>query len=429
MKSKYLTVVLTIIASLLVEDSLYAKRTTKTTKGSSKRSGSSKKKNTTGSSKRSGSSKKKNTTGSSKRSASSQSGLKTKSSKRAASTNARRASATTANARRASAIAATAKKAAAAKTTTSTEEKKSVENPCPIGKLLKRGFDENGNEAYFKTKTATCNPPENTSEISWNMNDAEKLKQYTVKKSWISEDEAVAFECESGTLLYKNACESFENFCPLNEIIERSAEKKYINPYTGESCVIGNGVSAKKVTASENDSDIETGKAYRLSCPDNFYTNTENYVQCVACPSNKPYSTKGSNIGEKSCFAGTPTECEAGSWIGNGETECKPYASYEFTDMTIQDNGTLGYGLYEVVPSDASKCKDGTKTSPFTVNADAQAKFAKISSNSGSYFAINGEFVKTCEGSNVTFTLKKANGSEGLKDSGKQAESKTNTSK
>ena len=63
----------------------------------------------------------------------------------------------------------------------------------------------------------------------------------------------------------------------LKGLFEKSG-KSYINPYTGDSCISYTGVIATRLTDAENNSDIPTSKAYRLTCPSGYYTNTDNYI-------------------------------------------------------------------------------------------------------------------------------------------------------
>ena len=406
MKSRYLIAMIMLAECFMYNSTSFAK-TTKSSKRAQSQKKSTKKTNTSTkgtSSKRAASTSSKSSKSNAKRAASTNSRrAASTNSRRAASTNARRQSSTTRNSARLSAN--------SVQTTRQISETTSVSsNQCPVGQLLRKAFDDNGNETYYKSKTNTCDAPENTQEISWDMNDPTKLKQYTLKKGWIDQSEAIAFMCEDGYLLSKNTCKSFEDFCPLNEIIEKR-NGEYINPFTDEACTPANKASVKKLTASENDSDIKTGMAYRFSCPDNYYVNDGNYIQCLECPTDKPYSTKDSNIGIKSCrVTMNGNSCEDGSWMGNGENSCQLYSYYNFTEIDIPNSGTLGAGLYDVSASEESVCKDDKKT-PFVLTKET--KFSKVSDETGSYFAVNGEILKNCT-KNVTFKFKKADGSEGL---------------
>lgn len=412
MKTRHFTLALAVLALLLGNG---IDTQAKTNKKKTKRAASTSSKNTS----------KKTASKSSKRSASSKKGLRSASSKRAASTsNSRRAAATGRSSARAAATGRSSVRAAAtrkgvtstassvAKNTTvetTSVETTSVENQCPVGQLVRKAYDEDGNETYYKTKSATCNMPENAVETVWDMVDAKKLKQYTLKKGWIDESEAVSFVCDSGYLTVNRQCKSFDEFCPINEIIEKSG-KSYINPYTGDSCISYTGVTATRLTDAENNSDIPTSKAYRLTCPSGYYTNTDNYISCSQCPSDKPYSIKGSNIGVKSCSVVTDaSSCPDGQWMGNGEKECKEYNYYTFTDVeNVPEKGTFGIGLYTIT-SEGSNC---AKSSNFVATKDT--KFAKVQDSTGSYFAVDGKILLDCATS-ATFKLKKANGSEGIK--------------
>lgn len=176
---------------------------------------------------------------------------------------------------------------------------------CPIEKLLKKTVNDDGDDVYYKTKTILCSAPENTEDKPWDMTDSKKLKQFTTKKAWISSDEAVYLECSDGYLLYQSACVSYDDFCPLNEILEKSG-KKYTSPYTDDTCKVAPNSIAQKVSEEENDSDIAQNKAYRLVCKEGYYTDTDNYVRCLKCPNNGT-SKKGENIGVSSCSGAETT--------------------------------------------------------------------------------------------------------------------------
>lgn len=189
--------------------------------------------------------------------------------------------------------------AVATASSTGTTTVKATTTLCPIEKLLKKTVNDDGADVYYKTRTILCSAPENTEDKPWDMTDSKKLKQFTTKKSWISSDEAVYLECSDGYLLYQSACVSYDDFCPLNEILEKSG-KKYTSPYTDDICKVAPNSIAQKVSEEENDSDIVQNKAYRLVCKEGYYTDTDNYVRCLKCPNNGT-STKGENIGVSSC--------------------------------------------------------------------------------------------------------------------------------
>lgn len=189
--------------------------------------------------------------------------------------------------------------AVATASSTGTTTVKATTTLCPIEKLLKKTVNDDGADVYYKTRTILCSAPENTEDKPWDMTDSKKLKQFTTKKSWISSDEAVYLECSDGYLLYQSACVSYDDFCPLNEILEKSG-KKYTSPYTDDTCKVAPNSIAQKVSEEENDSGIVQNKAYRLVCKEGYYTDTDNYVRCLKCPNNGT-STKGENIGVSSC--------------------------------------------------------------------------------------------------------------------------------
>ena len=195
--------------------------------------------------------------------------------------------------------------ATASSTGTTTVKTTTTSVLCPIEKLLKKTVNDDGDDVYYKTKTVLCSAPENTEDKPWDMTDSKKLKQFTTKKAWISSDEAVYLECSDGYLLYQSACVSYDDFCPLNEILEKSG-KKYTSPYTDDTCNIAPNSIAQKVSEEENDSDIAQNKAYRLVCKEGYYTDTDNYVRCLKCPNNGT-STKGENIGVSSCSGAETT--------------------------------------------------------------------------------------------------------------------------
>lgn len=195
--------------------------------------------------------------------------------------------------------------ATASSTGTTTVKTATASTLCPIEKLLKKTVNDDGADVYYKTRTILCSAPENTEDKPWDMTDSKKLKQFTTKKAWISSDEAVYLECSDGYLLYQSACVSYDDFCPLNEILEKSG-KKYTSPYTDDICKVAPNSIAQKVSEEENDSGIVQNKAYRLVCKEGYYTDTDNYVRCLKCPDNGT-STKGENIGVSSCSGAKTT--------------------------------------------------------------------------------------------------------------------------
>lgn len=249
-----------------------------------------------------------------------------------------------------------------------------VENPCPIEALIKKDYNETGNEVYYKTKTQTCNIPENASESMWDFSNPAKAKEFTTKKSWISEDQAIYFSCNSGYITSgskgKYTCSSYDEFCPLNEIIERNGSA-YINPYTGDKCKAPVSATLLKLSDAENNSDIATGKAYRFDCSDNYYTNTDNYIQCMPCPSETPYSIKGSNVGVSSCSAtADASQCNDGQWMGLGAKECTALDKYTYTEIeNPQPNGTLQTGAYKIILINAGD-NQNSETAYIVVNKE-----------------------------------------------------------
>ena len=202
-------------------------------------------------------------TSSAARSASGKSGIKSKSSAaRSASGQGGRSSVRSASGVRNSRRAGFVKKTAGntVKNTETTEVVNENTTPiennfCPIQTLIKRDYNENGDVVYYKNKSTICNAPENASEISWDLSNSQKLKEFTMKKSWISEDQAISFGCDTGFITYGSkgnySCASYDEFCPLNEIIERNG-KTYINPYTGDQCKAPVSVTAHKLSAESH---------------------------------------------------------------------------------------------------------------------------------------------------------------------------------
>lgn len=308
------------------------------------------------------------------RSASGTSGLKSTSSSSAGRKRASASSRSTARNISASRASSTTSTIPNSETQSATDATTLVENPCPIEALIKKDYDETGNEVYYKTKTQTCNIPENASESMWDFSNPAKAKEFTTKKSWITEDQAIYFSCNSGYITSgskgKYTCSSYDEFCPLNEIIERNGSA-YINPYTGDNCKAPVSATLQKLSDAENNSDIATGKAYRFDCADNYYTNTDNYIQCIPCPSETPYSIKGSNVGVSSCSAtADASQCNDGQWMGLGAKECTALDKYTYTEIeNPQPSGTLQTGAYKIILINAGDNKN-SETAYIVVNKE-----------------------------------------------------------
>ena len=308
------------------------------------------------------------------RSASGTSGLKSTSSSSAGRKRASASSRSTARNIRTSRASSTTSTIPNSETQSATDATTFVENPCPIEALIKKDYDETGNEVYYKTKTQTCNIPENASESMWDFSNPAKAKEFTTKKSWITEDQAIYFSCNSGYITSgskgKYTCSSYDEFCPLNEIIERNGSA-YINPYPGDNCKAPVSATLQKLSDAENNSDIATGKAYRFDCADNYYTNTDNYIQCMPCPSETPYSIKGSNVGVSSCSAtADASQCNDGQWMGLGAKECTALDKYTYTEIeNPQPSGTLQTGAYKIILINAGD-NQNSETAYIVVNKE-----------------------------------------------------------
>ena len=163
--------------------------------------------------------------------------------------------------------------------------------------MIRKTYDEEGNIIYFKSKTVQCAQPENTREEGWDVSSPEKEKEFVIKKSWIADNEGASFVCSNGYLTSGTSgnysCVSYDQICPLNENIQKSGTS-YINPYTGDTCSVPSLAEITNVGTN----------LYTFDCPDNYYTDSSNYVQCNKCPDGT-YSIKGSNKNAASCIVGT----------------------------------------------------------------------------------------------------------------------------
>ena len=412
MISRKFIVFATLFLSLNLSENADAQRSRKRASSTGKSTASSSKKKKSSTARSSSGKTGKNAGKSNKRSASGKSGLRSASGtsglKSGASQNSKRASAKGLSRNSLRAV-----KGARSNTNLNTESlsqqesKSTVSNPCPIEALIKKDYDETGNEIYYKTKTQTCNIPENASESLWDFSNSAKAKEFTMKKSWINEDQAISFSCNSGYITSgskgKYTCSSYDEFCPLNEIIEKVGSS-YINPYTGDNCKAPVAATVSKLTNEENSSDIPTGKAFKFDCANNYYTNTDNYIQCMPCPSETPNSIKGSNIGISSCSAGKSaiavrvsandddaSSCNDGQWMGFGAKECISLDKYKYTEIANpQMSGTLETGAYKLQLLD----NKNTKTVYVVVNKEPK-KYAVSLGAKGrdSFIAVNGRIV------------------------------------
>ncbi len=435
MISRKFIVFATLFLSLNLSENADAQRSRKRASSTGKSTASSSKKKKSSTARSSSGKTGKNAGKSNKRSASGKSGLRSASGtsglKSGASQNSKRASAKGLSRNSLRAV-----KGARSNTNLNTESlsqqesKSTVSNPCPIEALIKKDYDETGNEIYYKTKTQTCNIPENASESLWDFSNSAKAKEFTMKKSWINEDQAISFSCNSGYITSgskgKYTCSSYDEFCPLNEIIEK-VDSSYINPYTGDNCKAPVAATVSKLTDEENSSNIPTGKAFKFDCANNYYTNTDNYIQCMPCPSETPNSIKGSNIGISSCSASTATmndkdSCNDGQWMGFGAKECIALDKYKYTEIANpQMSGTLETGAYKLgfEVEDASPPVNGVAKAtsvpaPVYIVVNKEPKKYAVSigaKGKDSFIAVNGKIVRELIGKkdfNTKFYLYKA---------------------
>ncbi len=292
--------------------------------GSSRKAKTSKKSGK--SSRRSAGSSKKSTK-SSRRSASSSKGAKKsgKSSRRSASSSrksSRRSASSSSRSSRRSAFATGVRKKrtsagsrGVSETSANTDVKETLQTyglqPCSLGKALWQNPDEDREGVYYKSRKTACYLPENAEVSDW------KKDSDIVKAPWISDDEAVVIDCESGFLKTiqnkRSVCVDESSFCPLNRQVVEKQGKTFINAYTEKECNKPVNTKAVRLTKDQLNLagyDIKFGKAFYLQCKEGFYTKN-NDIECKKCPKFCT-SIQGKNIGEQSCIPVKDCEKEFG---------------------------------------------------------------------------------------------------------------------
>lgn len=174
---------------------------------------------------------------------------------------------------------------------------KDSKNNCPIGVVIKKMTDDDGNDVFYKSKTETCTTPSNTTGTT-NLYSS-KIEENLKRPSWVAGKYAWVFNCNTGYVPQvkngMNICIEESTLCPLGQTLEKTA-KGYINPSTNEICDIPSFAMAKKLSSEENDrSDIPADVAYEIMCNKNYYTDYSLNV-CYACPEENPYTKKSATF-------------------------------------------------------------------------------------------------------------------------------------
>lgn len=179
---------------------------------------------------------------------------------------------------------------------------KDSKNNCPIGVVIKKMTDDDGNDVFYKSKTETCTTPSNTTGTT-NLYSS-KIEENLTRPSWIAGKHVWIFNCNTGYVPQvkngMNICVEESTLCPLGKTLEKTA-KGYINPSTNEICDIPSFAMAKKLSSEENDrSDISADVAYKMMCNKNYYEDSSSNV-CYACPEYSPYTHTEGTVGLENC--------------------------------------------------------------------------------------------------------------------------------
>lgn len=179
----------------------------------------------------------------------------------------------------------------------SSSKTKDSKNNCPIGVVIKKMTDDDGNDVFYKSKTETCTTPSNTTGTTDLY--SSKIDENLTRPSWVAGKHVWIFNCNTGYVPQvkngMNICIEESTLCPLRKTLEKTA-KGYINPSTNELCDIPSFAMAKKLSSEENDrSDISADVAYKMMCNKNYYEDSSSNV-CYACPEYNPYTEKTGTI-------------------------------------------------------------------------------------------------------------------------------------
>ncbi|MBD5405525.1 hypothetical protein HDR59_03190 [bacterium] len=163
----------------------------------------------------------------------------------------------------------------------SNSSKNSKSNTCPIGVVIKKVIDDNGNDVYYSEKDTVCTEPENVMGTT----DLTGLRLPT----WIAGKNAYVFSCNYGFIKSKkdnvDICIDQNVICPLNTTISKK-DNKYYNPFTNEECNLPAFASTLKLNEETNmNTAIPADEAYYSYCNKNYYKTSD--VECKACPTGK----------------------------------------------------------------------------------------------------------------------------------------------
>ncbi|MBD5398432.1 hypothetical protein HDR60_02920 [bacterium] len=248
-------------------------------------------------------------------------------------TNARAASTTrSASSKRANSL--SARRNAASKKTSSSETSSTNNTTCPIGVVIKKMIDDNGNEVLYSDKETVCTEPENVMGTS-------VLDNLTVP-TWMAGKYAYVFNCNYGYVKTINdnvdVCVDQNTICPLNTTVKYENDK-YYNPYTNQECNLPAYASALKLTEELNtNGNIATDNAYYTYCNKNYYTLSN--AECKACPTGK--YTVGTQIKFISTTdADGKVTGQKRLLVGDATSENDCYKSDEVQSIKWDENGNM----------------------------------------------------------------------------------------
>ncbi len=259
-------------------------------------------------------------------------------------------------------------------------EEVAVEEPvyasCPVEKVIAGRTDDEGNFAYYNGKDK-CVEPENSLPYKWNSSLKSEYPRGTIKES-----EAYYFKCENNyvvkTVNNERVCVSVLNTCPLNVVLEKTANG-FVSPETMEVCSLAPNSQVRSAGEGENTrGDIEDSVAYISECNENKYSapveggDADLHLQCLSCPAGWK-----SSVGAKSESECVDVEGE------KALQEAEARLELEKASIEVETKRLAALRIRKVDDSsDNYTCIDGW-TNHWEINGDGMLKEAKIMDKDG----------------------------------------------
>jgi hypothetical protein len=214
------------------------------------------------------------------------------------------------------------------------------DDACPVGQVLKKTYDDDGDVKYYKSPDEVCGEPDDALESQWT-----KESPYPRPASWVDESEAVVFACAPRFVQRSNPkgktyCLDTDLMCPIGAPLKR--EKKdsqtiFIDPDTEDACLVPALATPRLLAGKE--------QIVELQCPYNTYAAQikdagAELLECISCPMGYVTKSPGSQD-PKTCVRKCP---EGSSADPMNPDVCLPCAyNATFDDSMNACRCNLGY--------------------------------------------------------------------------------------